>query len=320
MEIFNSTLNQMLVLFTFIAVGFILRKSKLLPEDSASVLSKLESYFIVPALILENFTKNCRVETLSANANILIYSLGLLAFALVIAIPLSKLFAKEKPGSGLDPAYQACIYAYALSFGNFGFMGNALVLGVFGEAGLFKYLLFTMPLNTAVYTWGVYSLIPRDKSTKSPLWNLLNPIMVSLVLGIVLGLLNVRDYMPKFITTTLSNAQSCMGPIAMILTGFVIGGYNFKELLCKKRVYTATFLRLIVIPSVMMLILNALGASKEVMTLALFAYAAPLGLNTVVIPAAYDGDTKTGASMAMISHTLAVITLPIMYLVFITIL
>ena len=30
-------------------------------------------------------------------------------------------------------------------------------------------------------------------------------------------------------------------------------------------------------------------------------------------PAAYGGDTSTGASMAMISHTLCVITIPLMY-------
>ena len=45
----------------------------------------------------------------------------------------------------------------------------------------------------------------------------------------------------------------------------------------------------------------------------LFAFGTPLGLNTVVFPAAYGGDTSTGASMAMISHTLCVITIPIMY-------
>ena len=66
-----------------------------------------------------------------------------------------------------------------------------------------------------------------------------------------------------------------------------------------------------------MLILKVFGESKEVMILVLMAFAVPLGLNTIIFPAAYGGDTKPGASMAMISHTLAVITIPIMYLLFI---
>jgi hypothetical protein len=33
----------------------------------------------------------------------------------------------------------------------------------------------------------------------------------------------------------------------------------------------------------------------------------------VVFPEAYGGDPKTGASMAMISHTMCVVTIPLMY-------
>jgi len=47
--------------------------------------------------------------------------------------------------------------------------------------------------------------------------------------------------------------------------------------------------------------------------LCMFAFGTPLGLNTVVFPAAHGGDTSTGASMAMISHTLSVLTIPLLY-------
>ena len=45
------------------------------------------------------------------------------------------------------------------------------------------------------------------------------------------------------------------------------------------------------------------------------AYAMPLGLNTIVIPAAYDSDTTIGASMALISNFLALITIPVVFFV-----
>ena len=99
----------------------------------------------------------------------------------------------------------------------------------------------------------------------------------------------------------------------MILTGFVIGGYDLKKLLTKKRIYLASFLRLILLPALFILILWALGADHEILVLTLFAFGTPLGLNTVVFPAAYGGDTSIGASMAMISHTLCVATIPLMY-------
>jgi predicted permease len=105
-----------------------------------------------------------------------------------------------------------------------------------------------------------------------------------------------------------------MGPVAMVLAGFVVGGYEFKSLFKDKKVYIATFLRLIVIPGIIVTVLKLLGTSSDILTLALICFATPLGLNTIVYPAAYGGETKTGASMAVISHTLSVITLPLMYL------
>ena len=103
--------------------------------------------------------------------------------------------------------------------------------------------------------------------------------------------------------------------VAMLLAGFIIGGYDLKELLLNKKVYIASLFRFILIPAFIVLILKASGCSGDIMTIALFVFATPLGLNTIIYPAAYGGDTKTGASMAMVSHTLSVITIPLMYFV-----
>ena len=119
------------------------------------------------------------------------------------------------------------------------------------------------------------------------------------------------------LTDTISSASACMAPIAMILTGFVVANYDLKKLLVQGRVYFATVLRLIVLPSIFVLGLKAVGADQTTIIVTLMAYATPLGINTVVFPAAYGGDTTTGASMALISHTIAVITIPIMFAIFI---
>ena len=319
MEIFLSTLTQMLVMFLFIITGFILKKLALLPDNAGTVLSKLENYVLVPALVLDTFMSYCHIDSLRENYGTILCALFLLALALVIALPLSKLFAKESPESGIDEKYQRSIYKYSLTFGNFSFMGNAGVLGVLGDEGLFKYLLFTLPLLVAVYTWGIFILVPKGEKRENPLKNLFNPIFVALLLGLVLGLFNAKSILPSFVVTTISSAKACMGPIAMLLTGFIIGGYDIKMLLMKKRIYLASVLRLFVIPGLMLLILKLAGVTDELMTLALFAFATPLGLNTIVFPAAFGGDTKTGASMAMISHTISVVSIPLMYLLFIAI-
>ena len=45
----------------------------------------------------------------------------------------------------------------------------------------------------------------------------------------------------------------------------------------------------------------------------LCSLAMPLGLNTIVIPSAYGKDTSVAAGMAVISHLLAVVTIPVIF-------
>ena len=108
-----------------------------------------------------------------------------------------------------------------------------------------------------------------------------------------------------------------MSPLAMILTGFVVADFSIKKLASVKRIYLASILRLIVLPLAFVLILKLLKTDDTIVMLTLCATAMPLGLNTVVFPAAYGGDTTLGASMALISHLISIVTIPIMFSLFI---
>lgn len=304
-EVFSATLSPMLMMFLCMVIGFILNKAKLCPDNTTTVLSKLETCVLLPALTVNTFSKYCTVASLSQQYKLVLYCLLAVAIAIAIAIPLSAVFEKN--------GYNRNIYKYALTFGNFGFMGNAIVPAILGEEMLYTYMLFTLPLNVAVYTWGIAILIPAKEGKHNPLKNLMNPVFFAIVIGAFLGLTGAAELLPGFIQSTLSGLGNCMGPIAMVLTGFVIGNYPFRQLLNKPKVYIAAALRLFLFPALFILLLKLLGADSTALTLCLFGFATPLGLNTVIFPAAYGGDTATGASMAMISHTVCVITIPIMY-------
>lgn len=306
MQVFSATLNQMLVFFIFMVMGFFLNKKRLLPLDSSTALSKLETYLFVPCLVFSVFYKYCTVENFKQKSVYIIYGTAIMAVSLVIGIFLAKLFAKD--------GYLRKIYTYSFAVANFSFMGNAVVLGIFGEEILFDYMIFTLPLNLYVYSIGTASLIPSDKGGKISIKAFVNPIFISLILGAFCGLCSIP--LPKFITSAISSAGACMSPIAMLLTGFVIGGYSLKKLASDKKVYLASLIRLIILPTIFMLVLLALKTESAIIRAALCATAMPLGLNTVVFPAAYGGDTTPGASMALISHLISIVTIPVMFAIF----
>ena len=308
----------MLMMALLIALGYALSKSGVLPNGASVVLSRLETYIFVPALNIINQLDNCNVKTFTENLKLILYGTVCILIAVALAYPLSKAFVRKTNGD-FALEYKRNIYKYAMTFGNYGFMGNFIILGIFGGEMLFKYSMFTFAVAILCNTWGLYILIPKGEGS---VWQnlkkgLLTPPIISLLFGIICGLLDLKRYFPDFAISALDSASKCMGPVAMILAGVVIGSYNFKELLSDKRVYIASFLRLILIPAAFMLALRLFGADEELMMLALICFATPLGLNTIVYPAAYGGETKTGASMAMISHAFSVVTIPLMYYLFI---
>ncbi len=303
--VFKATLSPMLVMFVCILMGVVLKKKRLLPDGADRVMSRLETYVFLPALNIHTFMRYASLASLKEQAGLLGVAAGVVLAAIGLAYALAGLLEREP--------YRKNLYRYALTFGNFGFMGNAIVPLILGEEMLYPYLLFTLPLTAGIYTWGMTMLIPRTEGKRSLLKNLINPGTLSVVVGLALGLLGAEAVVPVFVTTTLGNLSACMGPVAMVLTGFVIGSYELKTLMKKPAVYMASLLRLLVLPALFVGALLLLRVESTTVVMCLFAFATPLGLNTVIFPAAYGGDTSTGASMAMISHTLCVVTIPLMY-------
>jgi len=313
---FIATLDPMLMLFICIAVGFIAKKTNILPANTGPVLAKLETWIFCPALSFSTMATFCTVSSIKTHAVNILLSCFCVALGLTIAILLSFLFVKEKsPERG--------IYQYAIAFANGGYVGDPLVMALFGDMALSYYKLFYLPFSITIYTWGISVLVPNNGEKRKLFKKILNAPTIAMFLGIIVGLSGAGEYIPSFVTSALNSLKACMGPVAMLLAGFTVAKYDIKKMLRNTKVYIATFLRLIILPTV---IIGALFGVKElvnlvfdanignsVLYLAFFATAAPLGLNTVVFPESYGGNPETGASMAMISHTLCVFTIPVMY-------
>ncbi len=304
MQVFYSTLNQMIVLFAFISLGFVLNKTKFLPKETATVLSKLETFVLGPALAFSNFCKNFTVKNISQKWHYILYSAAIMAVSFVIALVLAKFFEKDK--------YLKNLYTYSFSVSNFAFMGQAVVPAVFGEEALFGYLIFCIPIYVFVYSFGIAMLIPTKEQKGGVLKKFINPNFILMLCGALIGLLKIPA--PKFVLDVASGLGECMAPLAMVLTGFIVAEHSVKKLASIKKIYLASVIRLIILPLLFFGILTLLKTDTEVIKFSLCAVSMPLGLNTIVFPAAYGKDTSVGSSMALISHVMSVVTIPLIFL------
>lgn len=309
MEItFWTMFNQMTGLFVLLLLGYLMNRLRLLPEQTEAVLSKLVTTVLLPALMLYTFMEECTVENLQKYGVWMLYGGAFVCISLLVAVLLPKWLAK-------DNEYLGKIYRYTLAFSNTGGVGNPIVLALFGTSGFFQYQLFLLLNIVTTYTWGVAQLIPANPSQRwvSSLKRLCNPTCIATVIGAVLGLTGIAAYLPEAIPTTIQNVGNCYAVVAMLLTGFVIGDYHVKEILGGWQTYVLTALRLVVIPCAFLGIMHLIHAPYMLRIMTCLVYACPCGMNTVVYPAAYEEDTRPGASLILITSTLSVVTIPCIY-------
>lgn len=307
MNVFMSSLNQIAFLFGFILIGYILVKGGVLKADAASVLSKLENNLFIPALVMGTFIDNFTIESLTSASNLLLTSFMIAIVVIPFAIIISKMMTKDK--------YIQNIYTYGLSFSNFGFMGNAVVNSLFPDV-FFEYLIFTLPLWILIYLWGVPKLLITDvnskPSFKDNLKSFVNPMFIAMIIGMIIGVLNIS--LPQWILSLISVSGDCMSPIAMILTGIVVSSISLKETFTNIKIYIISIIRLLIMPLLFILVSQFIAMSETLFICALCSLAMPLGLNTIVIPSAYGKDTTVAAGMAVISHLLSIITIPLIFM------
>lgn len=302
--VFTTTLNQMLMFFSVMILGFILRRKNIVPENADVSLSKVLTMVVSPALLLKTFIANFNVETLLEKSYIFIWGIILLFILIFLGTALANLFA--------DNRYIKYIYTYSFIIPNMGYMAQPLTLAVFGEEALFDLMIFSIPFNVYIYSVGFTRLNPNNERVS--LRSLVNPLFISMGIAIILGIFKVP--IPIFVENTLSALSACMGVIAMLLAGLVIGKYDLRDMVSSGKIYVASLIRLIAIPGIFVYALKAIGLPSYIYMTALCVLAMPMGLNTVVFPAAFGGDTKPGASMALVSSIFGIITIPIMFAFF----
>lgn len=309
MAVFLSTLNQIAFLLLLIAIGYVIARLGIVDASAAKLLSTLENYVFIPALVLGTFMQNFTLQQISTVGQFLLCGLVVIVVTIPVAVLGARLCSKD--------SYTRKIYTYGLAFSNFGFMGNAVVKALFPEVFM-EYLIFVLPFWFFIYLWGVPTLlIPAGEGKrrlKDRLRPLLNPMFVAMIAGVVLGIVNLP--IPTFVQSAVTTLGDCMSPIAMLLTGMTIAKLDLKPILTNISIYAVSVIRLLIIPVVAIFLLKLIPMSYELALCTVCALAMPLGLNTVVVPSAYGKDTSVAAGMALISHVLSGITIPVVFWLF----
>jgi hypothetical protein len=291
--------QQVLVLFILIIVGYVIRKMNLVTDAINKEIGSLVVNIALPAYLIVNMNQPFSVDMLKNSLVFVILSFGVYAGFAVSAKLFSKMLHVE--GKAKD------VFEYVLLFSNVGYMGYPVVQVVFGQEGVFYTAVYNLSFSVLVWSYGVF-LMNRNSDHKEKRKGFLNPGLVAVLIGYALFAFSIK--LPGPIEQTLKLIGDTTMPLSMMFIGFILAQTEMKTIFREWRVFAITFIRLVVQPASVWLVLSTFGFKGLLLNIPVLKAAMPAAANTAIIASKYGSDYQLAAKLIYISTLLSVATIP----------
>ena len=295
MEIISTIVGQVGIMYVLMAIGFIVYRKKLINEEGTKQITNLLVWVINPLIMLTRYQMEFSVIKLKELGISFVVSLC----AMLIGFLIGKIIFKKEQR----------IDKFAIGFANAGFIGIPLVTSIMGIDKVFFLSAYLVCFNILSYTYGIY-MVSNNKKLITVKSVLLNPGIIAVALGLIVFISPIK--LPQMIYNAFNLVGQTNTPIAMILLGTYIAKSKFITLFNDKHAYFVAFVKLIVIPIVIMILFKFLPSYLvEIKKVVLIAMSTPVGLTIPMFSQMYGGDYEYGAKLVGLSTLLSLVTIPI---------
>lgn len=302
MEIFSTLIQQLIIMFIYMFIGYVLFKTDKLTEEGTKDLGTLLIWLIMPALIINNFCVAYSTKKLFQ----LILSTVLALLALILSMLISKLVYKKSP-----------VDSFSSTFSNAGFMGIPLVTATLGADAVFYVTGFLALMNVLQQTYGVKILRANGATQyKVSLKNLLlHPLIISPLIGLVIFCSGLGGHLPTVIGTSIDGIASMTSPLAMLVLGTYLAQTNLIEPFTSIPLYKQSIVRLLLIPFITVLVFYFLPVDNTIKLAVTISASAPVATTTSIYAHQHEQDYTYAGQTIALSTLLSVITLPCVVLI-----
>lgn len=291
-----ATIIQLqITILTYMGMGVILYKTKMIRERDQVFLSDLVLNFLLPVNVFVSFVKNITLSVMGSLLQVLI-----LAAALEAMLALCTRFQFEK---SLD-ARQWAVAKYSYLVSNGGLIGTPVIEGLFGSAGVMVCNVFLIPTRIMAYTAGEGIFNPAmHKSGKEVLRSIAtNRIILAMVLGAALNFSCLSLPAPVF--SALETTGKALSPFSLIVVGSMLAQkmtWDFSDL---EKVVEISLIRLFLIPLLTLAVCRLLGLDYQTAAIVTLLLGMPAGSTSAIFAKKYKGDSMF-ASMVVFVTTVA---------------
>ena len=332
--------SKILSLLVLLGAGVVLVRTKLLKTEDSVALSKISVFLLSPCVIVSSFSM--QVDGQAGHNLLLCFFYAILANFLFLFLGT---FLKK-------PLHLSPVEEMSLEYTNCGNFVLPIVAGVLGEEYLLYVSAYITVYNLLVWTHGIHLFQERDKNSPEACSNkdyfkeacskegyckaghskeeysngehkanalfkiLFNPNILAILFGVFLFFTKIS--LPAPLSLAISDLGKMIGPISMLITGIVLGTMSFKKILSYRRIYMITAFRLLLFPSIYLLLISILSRiegflDKPVLFLVTFLSAmAPSAANVSQFAILYGKEEEYASCINIFTTLCTILSMPIL--------
>lgn len=291
--------NGVISLFLIILVGVYAAKKRIITKEVNKGLTNILLKITLPCLVVSSFIFDLSDELKDNIIRCFIYSPLVLIISIVISYILLIPIKGEKK----------IIIQFANVFSNCGFIGFPIVFSIYGNEGVIYASIFNLFFTAFLWTYGV--ILFNGKMKREDIKKvLLNPAIVAVFIGLIIMIFGFD--IPSVLSSTLDLVGNMTSPLSMIIVGVILGNAKIISYLKDKTIYYSAFLKLIIMPCILILISKLLKDTSLVIKTLIIVTAMPAAAMTSILAESFDKESEYSAVIVFITTLFSVITFPIL--------
>ena len=291
--------QQMLVLFTYMLIGWAARRKGVFDECFGNQVSWLVLNVANPLMIVSsavNGDGSVKGSELVMTAGL---AVGIYALLLLLAAVVPKIFRLRDGEAGY--------FRLMTVFNNIGFMGFPVISAIYGSGALLYAAVFLLPYNLLFYTYGVNAV---SRTRQKFQWRkVLNVGVIASILAVALYLTQAPA--PQYVKSAAQGLSNLTAPLSMMVIGISLAGLSLKEMFLDGKMLLFAAMKLLVIPVAGMLVIRQVVSVPALQGVCMVMLATPAGSMTAMLAQQSGGDYRRVAQGVALTTLLSVATIPL---------
>ena len=299
--------NLAIQMILMLLVGLLAVRLHIVGADFDKQLTSLVMKIVLPCMIVKSMMGAFSVEALKNSGRLVLLSIALLLISFALAQLVYRLMGKTS---------SARVVRFSMIFTNFTFVGIPVMEALYGDMGVFYFVIFVVPYRMVYYSSAQPMLTPPGqekvrRSTWETVKGWLSPPMIAVFVGLALYLTQLK--LPVPISGAINSIGSCASPLGMLLCGMSLGKYPLRKLF-RPRYFLVPLLRNFLLPALTLGLALLIGLEKELTQIVVMFAALPVASLLAAFAIQYDPNEETqfeAAAAVLLSVIFCAVTIPL---------